>query len=143
MAAQNYSNHTKFAPSFHFVSFPAAALVLAYFGNRLFDDPNLANGAMVGLALVSLSALLHSRLFAMGVQDRVIRLEERLRLRDVLPDAYRPRIAELTTAQLIALRFASDEELPPLVERVLAGEFANTKEIKQAVQHWRADHQRI
>jgi hypothetical protein len=79
----------------------------------------------------------------MGVQDRVIRLEERLRMETILPEDLRPRIGELTTEQLIGLRFASDEELPELARRVLDGELTDRKSIKQAVKSWRADHQRI
>jgi hypothetical protein len=78
-----------------------------------------------------------------GVQDRVIRLEERLRLEKVLPADLQPRISELTTKQLVALRFASDEELPELVRRVLGGELTERNDIKRAVRSWRADHQRI
>jgi hypothetical protein len=78
-----------------------------------------------------------------GVQDRVIRLEERLRMERVLPAELRPRISELTTKQLVSLRFASDEELPELVRRVLGGELAERNDIKRAVRNWRADHQRI
>jgi hypothetical protein len=77
------------------------------------------------------------------VQNREIRLEMRLRLREVLPTALAPRIRELSVKQLIALRFASDAELPALVERVLGGEFAKPKEIKAAVKDWQPDHLRV
>ena len=80
---------------------------------------------------------------ALKAQDRVIRLEERLRCRELLsPDAAQKATA-LTASQLIALRFASDDEFGPLVERTLKGEFASGKEIKQAVKNWRSDHLRV
>ena len=89
------------------------------------------------------SKLMPSRLFPLGVQDRVIRLEERMRLERLLSDNQRGRIMEFTTEQLIALRFASDEELAELAAQVLERGMADRKEIKQAVKVWRADNQRI
>jgi len=77
------------------------------------------------------------------VQDRVIRLEERLRLERLLDPPLAARISELTTAQLVALRFASDEEVGGLVARVLEGELTGRKEIKRAIRSWRPDHERI
>jgi hypothetical protein len=82
------------------------------------------------------------RLNALRVQDRLIRLEERLRLQTLLPAELSPRIAELTESQLIALRFASDNEVPGLVEKVLAAKM-KSKDIKQAIVTWRADMFRV
>jgi len=87
-------------------------------------------------------AVLKIRLYATKNQDRIIRLEERLRLATLLPDALRPRIGELTESQLVALRFASDAELPVLVEKTLAGKLSN-KEIKTSIASWRPDYFRI
>lgn len=143
MADQSFSNHAKFAPSFHYASFPAAVIVVMYFGSRLQDGVTVESVMALLLALVATSGLWHARTFALGVQDRVIRLEERLRLAATLPDDLRARVDELTTDQLIGLRFASDEELPDLVTRTLSGEFANRKAIKAAIGTWRADHQRV
>lgn len=80
---------------------------------------------------------------ALRAQDRVIRLEERLRYNDVLSPDLATRAQALRTGQIIALRFASDEELPALVERTLKGEFEKPGDIKRAIQHWRPDHLRV
>jgi hypothetical protein len=82
------------------------------------------------------------RLYALKNQDRIIRLEERLRLQRLLPEQLQARIDELTEPQLVGLRFASDAELPGLVEKTLGGKWG-AKEIKQAIQIWRADYWRV
>ncbi|MEJ2203706.1 MAG: DUF6526 family protein [Gemmatimonadota bacterium] len=94
---------------------------------------------MTALILVSY----YARTFALGVQDRLIRLEERLRMERLLPDDLRARIGEFSTEQLVGLRFASDDELPELARRVLAEGITDRKVIKKSVGNWRADHQRI
>jgi hypothetical protein len=93
------------------------------------------------LALILLA--LASRLQALKAQDRVIRLEERLRYREVLSPELVKRADGLRTGQIISLRFAPDDELAGLVERTLNGEFAKTKEIKMAIKNWRGDHLRV
>jgi hypothetical protein len=82
------------------------------------------------------------RLYALKVQDRVIRLEERLRLTQILQEPLRSRIPELTVDQLCGLRFASDAELPKLVERTL-NEKLKRADIKKAIQNWRPDYWRV
>ena len=96
---------------------------------------------LVAIALILLALL--ARLFALGVQDRVIRLAERLRYQQLLPADLRPRIGEFTINQLVALRFASDTELPALARKVLDSQVNNRKAIKQMVVNWRADYQRV
>jgi hypothetical protein len=83
-----------------------------------------------------------TRTYSLRQQDRIIRLEERIRMQTVLPDNLRSRIPELSDAQLIALRFASDQELPGLFQRALA-EKLEPKQIKQAITVWRPDYSRI
>ena len=83
------------------------------------------------------------RTFPLKAQDRIIRLEETLRLERLLPADLKPRIGDLRPGQLIALRFASDEELPDLTRAVLAGEVTGSDEIKKRARNWRADHFRM
>lgn len=140
---QSYSNHARFVPAFHFVTFGILAVNVLWTAYRLVRWPSLDTGmgVLVAAALVLLSW--YARVFPLKAQDRVIRLEERLRLARLLPTDQQARIDELRPSQLIALRFASDEELPGLAQRVLAGELAEPKAIKQAVRNWRADHLRV
>ena len=94
-------------------------------------------------AAALLALALSARLMALGVQDRVIRLEERMRYEKLLPSDLQPRIGEFTIAQLVSLRFASDAELPTLARKVLDGKINDRKTIKKMVQNWRADYQRV
>ena len=116
---QTFKSHTKWVPLFHFVAMPILlvnviwSLVRATTGFSL----DTALGALVALALLLVGLL--ARVFALGAQDRVIRLEERLRMQHLLPDDFKPRINDFTTNQMIALRFASDAELPDLARKVL------------------------
>jgi len=96
---------------------------------------------IVAMALFALAVIV--RFYATKNQDRVIRVEETLRLARVLPPDLRPRIAELTTGQLIALRFCGDDELPDLVRAVLSGEVRGRENIKKRIRNWRADTQRV
>lgn len=142
MTEQNYSNHLRWFPLFHFVVMP---ILLAYalwtlwvFGRSPGVQHFWTAAFAVGVFLLALA----SRAMAVKVQDRVIRLEMRLRLAALLPADLRPSIPSLTPGQLVALRFASDGELPALVRQVLAGTLASPKAIKQAIVHWQADHLR-
>ena len=141
-AAQTYANHTRFVPPFHYVALPLLLLnfIVALLGLRDGLTLETLNGA--GLAVALLIVALFSRVNALKAQDRVIRLEERLRMERLLPDDLKPRIDDVSTAQLVALRFTSDEELPALTRRAL-DENADQKTIKQAIKSWRADYQRV
>jgi len=136
---QSYENHTRWFPLQHFVIAPLLLILLFYRIVRFYHNPDSDNGVWIGvvilLALISISA----RLQALRVQDRLIRLEERLRYKEMLNPELLKRAENLTLDQVIALRFTSDEELPVLLERVLNGEFSNSKEIKKSVRNWRAD----
>lgn len=147
MVEQNYANHAKFVPLFHFVTVGILAINLIWSLFRLFSgvdsvpffDRLLNVAVAVALGLLAW----YSRIFPLKAQDRVIRLEETLRLERLLPADLRPRIGDLRPGQLIALRFASDEELPDLTRAVLAGEVTAPDEIKKRVRNWRADHFRM
>jgi len=140
---QTYENHAKLVPMYHYVLAPilVANLVIAAFDLR--DGLSLEAAMGVVMALALLAIALFARTFALGVQDRVIRLEERLRLARLLPEDLQPRIENFTVDQVCALRFASDEELPELARKVLEDGLADRKTIKQLVRTWRPDYQRI
>jgi len=139
---QNYANHTRWDPPFHMFVFPVAGInVLAAIWN-LVRNPGLGSAWFVILALAAAVAVVKIRTYALKVQDRVIRLEERLRLSQLLAEPLRNGIGDLTEAQLIALRFASDAEIPALVEKALEGTML-PRELKQAVVNWRADYFRV
>src|SRR5450755_1694966 len=136
---QNFSNHTRYDPLYHFFLLPVLALVLLATIVHLVRWPSLHAAAHVVLVIAATVVVVKIRLYPLKVQDRVIRLEERLRLATLLDPALRPRIAELTESQLIALRFASDAELPALTARALNEKLA-APEIKKAIQQWRPDN---
>ena len=144
---QNYQNHTRWFPLFHFVVMPLLLLNFLSHLVRLFmAEPYSGRKALAFWVLFSLVLILlglAARLMALKVQDRMIRLEERLRYRELLSPELAARTSDLPLKQIIALRFASDAELPGLVERVLSGKLKTGKEIKMAVQNWRADHLRV
>ena len=140
---QTRENHAKFVPLFHYVAFPILAVNLLWSLYRVVSGVSIDTtiAAAVAFSLVVLALL--ARTFALGAQDRVIRLEERLRMQALMPDELRPRIDEFTTDQLVALRFASDEELPGLGRKVLDDGIGDRKTIKEMIVSWRADYQRL
>ena len=140
---QNYTNHSKRPPLLFLAGCYLSTAATIVVGYRLVVDFSAATLVLFVVAACTAIALLYARRFSTGVQDRVIRLEERLRLERILPDELKGEIGQLTTDQLIGLRFASDAELAGLVRRVLAGELTDPRSIKQAVENWRADHQRV
>ena len=141
-SVQTYKNHTKLVPMFHFVALPLLALNMALAAMVAWRAPSYRTivGAGTAVALVLLAFL--ARMFALKVQDRVIRLEMRMRLRELLPAALHPRIPELTAGQMVALRFASDAELPELAQTVLRDRITDKKAIKLMIKNWTADDHR-
>ncbi len=144
-APQSYKNHTMIDPLHHLIITPLTLLNLAFSGviyaHHHRAHPHLTAWWIVVSILIVLIAA-KSRYYALRLQDRLIRLEERLRLTALLPSAEHSSISALSTGQLIALRFASDRELPALSRRALAENLA-PKQIKQAIQDWRPDDQRV
>jgi hypothetical protein len=146
---QTYANHTRFDPLFHFFLLPVFALglilSLIHFFYHLRESDmrdNIHSFLLIVLAVALLTLVLKVRFYALKLQDRIIRLEERLRLTQVLSEPLRSRIPELTEGQLCGLRFASDAEVPKLAERAL-NEKLTRKDIKQAIQNWRPDYWRV
>jgi hypothetical protein len=136
---QSYANHARYVPGYHFVAFSILVLNLVYRVIRLLRHPEHPFLMDLLLAVAFLLIFLYARKFAMTVQDRVIRLEMRSRLARLLPPDLVDRIGELTLDQLVALRFASDGELPELTSKVLAEKIADRKSIKQMVKDWQPD----
>jgi uncharacterized membrane protein YciS (DUF1049 family) len=138
-AVQSFQNHAKYVPLFHFVAVPILIANVAWSVYRAAMSPgwDTVLAALVAVAMVITIFL--ARVFALRVQDRVIRLEMRLRLRELLPADLAPRIGELTPGQLVALRFAGDREMPGLVRRVLDERLQEKKAIKQLIVDWQAD----
>ncbi len=141
-APQTFSNHTRYDPLFHFFILPVFAITLIVTIVHLVRRPGLHSAWLVVVMIAAIAVIFKLRLYALKVQDRVIRLEERLRLASLLDAALRPRIAEFTESQLIALRFASDAELPALAARAL-NEKLSSPDIKKAIQQWRPDYWRV
>jgi hypothetical protein len=141
MADQNFKNHTRFVPAFHFFVLPVLVINL---GTQLYWWIKLGfiplHFFTVLLALALLLGILYGRLFALSVQDRLIRLEEQIRYERVLPEELRWRADELTVNQFVSLRFASDDELSLLVQKVLDERLTVRKTIKQLVRNWKPDN---
>jgi hypothetical protein len=146
---QTYANHTRFDPPFHFFLLPVFALGLVmsliHFFYHLRESDmrdNFHSFLLIVLAVAMLTLVLRVRLYSLKLQDRIIRLEERLRLTQLLSEPLRSRIPELAEGQLVGLRFASDDEVPKLVERTL-NEKLQRKDIKKSIQNWRPDYWRV
>jgi Family of unknown function (DUF6526) len=139
---QSFSHHVRYDPLFHFFVLPVFALTWLFSIVHLVRHPGLHSAWLVVVVIAGLVVLFKVRLYPLKVQDRVIRLEERLRLVTLLDPSLHPRIAELTESQLVALRFASDAELPALATRALNEKLA-ASDIKKAIQQWRPDYWRV
>ncbi|MCL2659920.1 MAG: DUF6526 family protein [Acidobacteriaceae bacterium] len=142
---QNFSNHTRFDPVFHFFVFPV--LVLTFIFTIVVTVRHWSAHPLLHLWLLVVIFTLtiftmRTRMNDLKLQDRIIRLEERLRLATLLPAEERASIGKLSTPQLIALRFASDEEAPGLVRKTL-GENLRPVDIKKSIVNWRADYHRV
>lgn len=141
-ATQTYSTHRRFIPLFHFFALPVLLINFFVTVVRLVRDPRPTNVWSVVVALALFLGIFLLRGMPLRAQDRIIRLEERTRLDQLVPADLRGRIGELTPAQLIAIRFAPDDEVPDLMRRTLNGELKTQNDIKRAIRNWRADHLR-
>ncbi|HEV3459329.1 MAG TPA: DUF6526 family protein [Thermoanaerobaculia bacterium] len=146
---QSYANHRRYVPLYHFVTplilllnllWTFVGIYHAWRGEGRFDRGNSVVQVLVAIALLAI--WFYARSFALAVQDRLIRQEMSLRLGELLPLDQRARIPALSASQLIALRFASDEELPALTRKVLDEKIESREAIKRLIVNWKGDHQR-
>ena len=139
---QNFANHRRIVPLYHFVIFGILAINFIWRLVHLVRWPSW--GALLDFAVAAalLGIFFYARSFSLTVQDRIIRLEMRLRLKEILPADLKPRIGDLTRDQFIALRFASDAEMPDLMREVLTNNIVNRDEIKKRIKTWVPDHLR-
>lgn len=144
MSEQNFANHTRYVPGFHIVL--SAVLLLAgvlgsahFYRTITWGQLRMQGASIVLLVIAGILLMWYSRMFALRAQDRAIRAEEGLRHYLLTGKPIDPR---LRLSQIIALRFASDEELPDLTRRAVE-EGLRQRDIKQAIRHWRADHHRV
>ena len=140
---QTFENHAKLVPLFHYVALPILLFnfVLAVAGlfNGITFDASLHVAVAVALIIVALFA----RVFALKAQDRVIRLEMRLRMRELLPEDRQGRINDFTPTQMVSLRFAGDAELPELARKVLDENITKSTSIKKMITDWQGDYFRV
>lgn len=144
-APQNYSNHSRFDPKFHFFLAPVFIVnigVVIWLAVHNWPEHQFLSIWEIVFAVALFLALGTMREYSLRAQDRIIRLEEKIRYERLLPADLLERSAILTMKQVIALRFASDTELPTMVKRTLA-EGLNPKAIKQGIQTWKPDMQRV
>jgi len=136
---QNFANHARWVPAFHFFVLPIFLLNVLWSIYRLVRWFSVDSAISLALALALLLLTFYARTFALTVQDRLIRLEMRLRMQQLLSQELRPRIPDFTVDQMVALRFASDAELPGLCRKVLDERLTDRTTIKKMIQDWQAD----
>ena len=139
---QSFASHAKFDSAFHFFVLPVLLINIFVVAYLLFRHPGVGGAWLLLLSLAFLVLAGRLRSWATHLQDRVIRVEERLRLAAILPEPLRSRIAELSDSQIVGLRFASDAELPSLFQRAL-DERLSRSDIKKAITNWRPDYSRV
>lgn len=139
---QSFSSHTRWFPPFHFFALPVTLFYGLYKIVQAVRDPTTATAIAAVYAMAIATGVLASRVMALAVQDRLIRLEETMRMQRLLPATMHSDIAKISREQFVALRFASDAELADLVRRTVVGELTSQKSIKQAIKNWRGDYLR-
>ncbi|HMD49231.1 MAG TPA: DUF6526 family protein [Bryobacteraceae bacterium] len=140
---QTYANHARMHPPFHFFLMPATlALLVLVIVNVVRHPDVLVSWILVLIGLMAPVAILLIRINPLKVQDRLIRLEEQERYNRLLSAGLKARLGELQESQIVALRFASDAELPALVEKAISSKMA-VKDIKKSIVTWRADTFRV
>jgi len=139
---QSYASHAKIDPAFHLFVLPVLLINIFVLAYLLFRHPGIGGAWLLRISVTLLVLAARWRSWATHLQDRVIRVEERIRLTAILPEPLRSRIAELSDSQIVGLRFASDAELPALVQRAL-DEKLSRADIKKAITDWRPDYSRV
>jgi hypothetical protein len=139
---QTFENHTRLVPAYHIVAFPLLAINFFYTLYQVVTSFSWGGLVAFGTAVALIAFFFVARVMALTVQDRVIRLEERLRMRELLPADLQARIGDFSVKQLVALRFAGDGELPALARKVLDEKIEDQKAIKRLITNWRGDHLR-
>lgn len=142
MTPQNYANHRRMYPLFHYVAFPLVAVFFLYSAVQFARSPGVPGAMLTLFALGVVLLAFAARTMALTVQNRLIRLEMELRLARLLGPERAARAAGLPVGMMVALRFASDGELEDLLETALNGGFARADDLKKAIREWRGDHLR-
>ena len=142
-SGQNFANHSRVVAPYHFIAGPILLLnaVYGFYSVITLGSLHSIMNALVAVALIIV--FLFARLFALGAQDRVIRLEMRLRMKELLPADMQSRLTDFTPSQMVALRFASDAELPALARKVLDDNMTNSTSIKKEIEDWQGDYYRV
>ena len=140
---QTLASHRRYIPIWHFFALPVLIINVFIVAYQFARDPRLINGWALIVSIALAIGIGWSRFMPLRAQDRIIRLEERTRLERLLPADLRARVDELSARQLIAIRFAPDDEVPDLTRRALDGELKTPGDIKRAIRNWRADHLRV
>jgi len=141
-APQSFEHHTRWDPAYHFFLVPVTVITFLWLIYNAYKTRTWFAYWEIIVGIAAIIAVFKIRTYALHVQDRLIGLEERLRLSSLVTPEFRPRINELSERQLVALRFASDAELPALANRALE-EKLDPKAIKAAIKNWRADDFRV
>lgn len=141
--SQSYANHRQLTPLYHYFTSPLGGIFIVWAGIRAFHHPNADSAFFLVGALALGGAIATARMAALRVQDRMIRFEERVRLQRILPADLQASVDSIRTSHLIAMRFASDEEIPALVRQVLANPSIKASDIKKQIRHWRPDTFRV
>src|SRR5579859_2867311 len=139
---QSLKNHARLDPFYHIIIFALYLVNLVYAGFHLYRQPSLSSGWYLVLSLAAIVPIFKLRTYPLKVQDRVIRLEERLRLQALAPQQWHAQIYRLSESQLIALRFAGDDEVVELAKQALEHNL-NRKQIKERIKSWRSDEWRV
>jgi hypothetical protein len=141
-APQSFEHHTRWDPWYHFFLVPVTLISFIWLVYNAYKVRTVWAHWEIIVGIAAIVAVIKLRTYPLKAQDRLIALEERLRLSSLVTPDFRPRISELKHSQLVALRFASDAELPGLAARALA-ENLDRKQIKAAIKNWRADDFRV